>query len=233
MRRIEDAAFHGGATAARECRGRELVDRLGHLVGRIETLFAGDETRTAEWAAVRTGLPSTRRSLVPIARALLVGDRVRVPFDKQHIMRAPHGDEARLHRHYGLEPASSRPSPDGAMTRSEEEVRVDTARRVHGRVRVRKYVVTEEMQYSIPVRREEIRVENLPATGEDVDADVTGPEVSTGEHEIILHEEVPVIAKRVVPTERVRVLKETRTAEAEVIRDVRKERIEVDDDLSR
>jgi stress response protein YsnF len=47
-----------------------------------------------------------------------------------------------------------------------------------------------------------------------------------------LYEEVPVVEKRTVPKERVRLDKETRTDE-EVVEHVRKEQIEAEDDLDR
>jgi stress response protein YsnF len=53
----------------------------------------------------------------------------------------------------------------GGMVRSEEELSVGTRRRVRGKARLRKYVVTEHVQRTIPVRREEVRVEYEPAEG--------------------------------------------------------------------
>jgi hypothetical protein len=64
-----------------------------------------------------------------------------------------------------VEPDASR----DAMTRSEEEVVVGTRTRVRGRARLKKYVVTEHVQKTVPVRREEVRVEFEP-TGDDSDA---------------------------------------------------------------
>jgi stress response protein YsnF len=57
---------------------------------------------------------------------------------------------------------------DGAeMIRSEEEVEVGKRRRVAGKARLKKYVVTEHVQKVVPVQREEVRVEFEPAEGED------------------------------------------------------------------
>jgi stress response protein YsnF len=56
------------------------------------------------------------------------------------------------------------------MIRSEEEVDVGTRRRVAGKARLKKYVVTEHVQKVVPVQREEVRVEFEPAEGEDRDA---------------------------------------------------------------
>jgi len=127
----------------------------------------------------------------------------------------------------------SGPTTDEAMTRSEEEVRVRTERRERGRARLRKYIVTEQVRQTVPVEREEIRIEREPITDENVDAAMAGPEISTEEHEVVLHEEVPVVEKRVVPKERVRMEKETRVEEEQVSDEVRKERIEAEGDLDR
>jgi uncharacterized protein (TIGR02271 family) len=127
----------------------------------------------------------------------------------------------------------SGPTTDEAMTRSEEELRISTARRERGRARLRKYIVTEQVQRTVPVEREEIRIEREPITDENVDAAMAGPEISTEEHEVVLHEEVPVVEKRVVPKERVRMDKETRVEEEQVSEEVRKERIEAEGELDR
>ena len=127
----------------------------------------------------------------------------------------------------------SGPTTDEAMTRSEEELRVSTARRERGRARLRKYVVAEQVHRTVPVEREEIRIEREPITDENVDAAMAGPEISTEEHEVVLHEEVPVVEKRVVPKERVRMEKETRVEEEQVSDEVRKERIEAEGELDR
>jgi stress response protein YsnF len=51
---------------------------------------------------------------------------------------------------------------DDAMTRSEEELVVGTRRKVRGKARLKKYVVTEHVQRTVPVQREEVRVEYDP-----------------------------------------------------------------------
>jgi stress response protein YsnF len=57
-----------------------------------------------------------------------------------------------------------------------------------------------------------------------------GPAIFEEEHEVVLHEEVPVVEKQAVPKERVRLQKDTITDEAQVSDEVRKERIEADGD---
>jgi uncharacterized protein (TIGR02271 family) len=128
--------------------------------------------------------------------------------------------------------ASGRASDD-AMTRSEEELQVGTQTRERGRVRLRKYVTTEEVQQTVPVRREEVRLEHEPASEANVDAAGGGPKVADSGHEVVLHEEQPVVQKRVVPKERVRLDKETVTDQEQVSEEVRKEQIDVEDQTGR
>jgi uncharacterized protein (TIGR02271 family) len=124
----------------------------------------------------------------------------------------------------------SGPTTDQAMTRSEEELRVGTQTREAGRVRLRKYVTTEQVTQTVPVQREEIRVEREPITDANLDAATSGPDISEEEHEVTLHEETPVVQKRVVPRERVRLDTDTVTEQRQVGDDVRKEQIEVEGD---
>jgi uncharacterized protein (TIGR02271 family) len=122
------------------------------------------------------------------------------------------------------------PTTDDAMTRSEEELRVGTTQRERGKARLRKYVTTEQVTQTVPVQREEVRVEREPITDANLDAATSGPAISEEEHEVTLREEEPVVEKRAVPKERVRLDTETVTDERQVAEEVRKEQIEVDGD---
>ena len=160
-------------------------------------------------------------------------------------------EEAELYRHYGLDYTESRsdsglpagtpddrdtvgrdtsgPTTDDAMTRSEEELRVGTETRERGRARLRKYVTTEQQTVTVPVQREEVRVEREPITDANLDDATSGPAISEEEHEVVLREEEVVVDKRAVPKERVRLDTETVTEERQVSEEVRKEQIQVDD----
>jgi uncharacterized protein (TIGR02271 family) len=137
---------------------------------------------------------------------------------------APHGEAGNASAGHDTSGANT----DQAMTRSEEELLVGKAQQETGRVRLRKYVVTEQVQTTVPVQREEVRVEREPITDANRDQALDGPEISEEEHEVVLHEEVPVVEKRTVPRERVSLQKDTLTEEREVSEQVRKERIETD-----
>jgi uncharacterized protein (TIGR02271 family) len=234
---------------------RTMVDRDGDRVGRIDAIYLDDQTGQPEWALVNTGLFGTKSSFVPLTQATQTGDDVRVPYDKQLIKDAPRIDpdqhlseaeERQLWRHYGFDydrttrrratgrdtvgRDTSGPTTDEAMTRSEEELRVGTAQRERGRVRLRKYVTTEQVEQTVPVQRERVRVEREPITDANLDAATSGPEISEEEHEVILREEEPVVEKRVVPRERVRLDKDAMTDEERVTEEIRKEQIEVQDE---
>jgi len=114
------------------------------------------------------------------------------------------------------------------MTRSEEELRIGTTQRESGRARLRKYVVEDEVTQTVPVRREEVRVEREPITDANAGAATEGPAISDEEHEVVLHEEEVVAEKRAVPKERIRLDKDTVTEEQQVSETVRKEEIDVD-----
>jgi uncharacterized protein (TIGR02271 family) len=125
---------------------------------------------------------------------------------------------------------TSDPTTDDAMTRSEERLNVvGTRSEEAGRARLRKYVVTEDVTESVPVSREEVRVEREPITDANVGQAMDGPAISEAEHEVTLHAERPVVEKEAVPVERVRMDTETVTDQEQVSESVRKEQIDVDD----
>jgi stress response protein YsnF len=125
----------------------------------------------------------------------------------------------------------------GAMTRSEEQLVVGTERVAATRARLVKYVVTEEVQITVPIRREEIRVEQVPldapddGPGESLLTDQSaGTTAASGlPSEIILHTERPVVSVEVVPTERVRLRTELVQGQETVTEQVQREQIVVDE----
>ncbi len=242
-------------SAVAEWRGRNAVDSDGGKIGSIDEIYMDAQTGKPEWLAVKTGMFGSKVSFIPIAEASDAGGDVRVPYDKQQVKDAPNAEadgelsqqeEASLYRHYGLNYSEARsdsglpqgqgreavghdtrgPTTDDAMTRSEEELRVGTTSRESGRARLRKYVVTEQVEKTVPVKREEVRVEREPITDANVGDAKSGPAISEEEHEVVLHEEEVVTEKRTVPKERVRIGKETVSEEQTVSEEVRKEQVE-------
>jgi stress response protein YsnF len=134
---------------------------------------------------------------------------------------------------------------DGGMTRSEERLQVGTERVATTRARLVKYVVTEEVQITVPIRREEIRLEEVPLDAPDVgpgeslveEPGVAGAGQGNGGYgtadalpdEIVLHTERPVVTVEVVPVERVRLRTETVEGQETVTERVQREQIVVDE----
>jgi uncharacterized protein (TIGR02271 family) len=238
-------------------RDMELHTTGGDKLGKIDAIYEDTQSRRPEWALVKTGLLGTKSTFVPLREADVEDDRVVVPYSKDQVKDAPGIDpdgslspdeEQQLYRHYALDWGESSDittgtggrfsrgeldtgrGDDDAMTRSEEELQVGTERRPAGGARLRKWVETETETHTVPVQREKVRVEREEITDENRDRALAGPEISEDEHEVTLMEEEPVVEKRVVPKERVRLSKDTTTDEEQVSGEVRKERIETDSD---
>jgi len=238
--------------------GHAATDSSGEKLGKIEDIYLDEESDKPEWALVSMGLFGGGSTLVPLAGATAEGAEIQVAFDKDKVKGAPdvladqelsQEEEEQLYSYYGIGYSESRsdsappeapaetgavgrdtsgPTTDEAMTRSEEELRVGTASREVGRARLRKHIVSEQVQTTVPVRREEIRIDREPITEANAGAALDGPALSEEEHEVVLYEEEVVVDKRVVPKERVRLDKEVVVDEAQVSEEVRKEEVEID-----
>jgi len=192
-------------------RGKTVVDRDGEKIGTFGDVYLDRETDRPAYAGVTSGLFGTKASFCRLEDAELVGDDVRVPFEKDHVLDAPRIDpdvaltaqeERLLDEHYGTgtaepeagavaapegddarrdpadegearapagetgAPDRDTSAPDGdapvEVVRSEEEVRLRTEAQPRERVRLKKVVVTDHVERTVPVRREEVRLEHEP-----------------------------------------------------------------------
>jgi uncharacterized protein (TIGR02271 family) len=233
------------ATEVLEWRGRTAVDTDGNKLGKIEEIYLDSQTQRPEWALIQTGMFGGKSSFMPLEGATSDGDDVTTPYSKDQVKDAPQLDpdgelsqseESALYSHYGIAREeqdtvghdTSGPTTDDAMTRSEEELRVGTTQRESGRARLVKHVVTEDVTQTVPVTREEVRIEREPITDANRDAATAGGEITSEEHEVVLHEEEVVVDKQVVPKERVRLDKDVVTDEEQVSEELRKEQIETE-----
>jgi uncharacterized protein (TIGR02271 family) len=236
--------------------GRTVIDPDGDKVGTVFDVYIDNETDQPEWLAITTGLFGTKVSFAPIAGAALVDNDLQIGYAKDVVKDAPKADadgqlspdeEAALYAHYGrtVGPTEGRaagrtdvdegrdtsgPETDDAMTRSEEELDVSTRSQQVGKARLRKWVETENVQMTVPIRREKARLVTEPITDDNLDQALSGDDLTSDEHEVILSEEVVDVDKHVVPKERVRLETDVETREVTVDEDVRKERIEMDND---
>ncbi|MFC8440309.1 PRC and DUF2382 domain-containing protein [Streptomyces griseoincarnatus] len=211
-----------------------VYDGEGNKIGDATHIFFDVITGEPEWVTVKTGLFGSSESFIPIHDATVVEDHLEVPYHRDEVKEAPRVDidargslseeeERRLFEYYGMDWDTAwqqEQSRTGRTARSEEEMRVGVERREVGRARLRKYVASEEQQRTVPVRREEVRVEPEPITDANRGDAMADPDLVETEHEVILHEEAPVVETSTVPKERVR----STTDEETVTSEVRKKR---------
>ncbi len=115
-----------------------------------------------------------------------------------------------------------------SMVRSEERIRVRTGTYETGKVRLCKYIVTEEVTMTVPVSHEEFRLEREPLPAGNQTQISDDAVLSEEEYDIILYAERPVVRMETVPVERIKVRKVIVTGEQEVSDEVRRERIATD-----
>ena len=93
-------------------RGQDVVDPNGDKLGKLEDIYYDGETDQPAFAAVKTGLMSKSVTLVPLARASVGRDYLRVDRRKAVFRKAPSfstdreltlDDEAATYRHYSLD----------------------------------------------------------------------------------------------------------------------------------
>lgn len=233
-----------------QLRGLSIVDVNDERIGTVEDLYFDEESRRPQWLLVESGRFGRKQAFVPAVGVTREGDALKLPFDKAQVQNAPRvepdGDllleeEKELYSHYGLrysteESATGLPEqgasadPEawapggGEVIRSEEELRLRTARRPAELVRLRKYVVREPVSETVAVERDDVRMEREPITADSV----AGRTATIGEdeQEIVVMEEQVVAEKRVVPKERVRLAKETTTEQQEIKTELAREQIE-------
>jgi uncharacterized protein (TIGR02271 family) len=229
-------------------RGAPVYDVEGEKIGSVEEVFYDAETRQPEWIGIGTGFLGTKRVLVPTTGADTSGDAITVRYSKDQVKDSPDIDsdeigaetEQELYAYYGLEYSERRSGtglPEGerrgtgtadestAVTRHEEELAVGTRATEAGSVRLRKWVETEPVQEEVELRRETARVER-----ERIDQPVSGAEIGEEEIEVPLRGEEAVAEKRTVAKERIGVEKDVETERETVSGEVRKERVEVEDE---
>lgn len=228
--------------------GKNVLAPGGDVIGKVSAVYESTAGDGPTFATVTTGLFGTSSSFVPLERADLRSDEVYVPYSRDVVKGAPRIDvdqeltseqEDRLFAYYdGVErgspaadapdAAAGLPSPEGEMTRSEERLQVSTERVETGRARLRKYVVTETVVQTVPVSHEELRIVREPIAPGSVPAVST---LSEEEHEVVLSAERPVVQKEVVAVERIRMETDVVAGEETVTEQVRKEQVELLDDL--
>jgi len=128
------------------------VDPTGREIGKVSGVYVDEETNEPRWLAITTGWFGTRVSLAPVAGAYLAEDDVVVAYPKDTVKDAPNIDA------------------DGSLT-SDEALALyasygisTTHQRESGRVRLRKWVETDDIHMTVPIQRETSRHVTQPIT---------------------------------------------------------------------
>ena len=231
---------------------RDVVSTDGARLGHVADLYVDPDTGDTRWLVVHGGLLSGAVSFVP-APGIREDDggRLVVAYTRRQVRRAPHpsadgqldaDDEAALLRHYG-DPATVTQAPEQhfladptttseqSLVRAEEHVELGSRTRPVHRARLVKTVVTENVTFTVPVRREVVRIEYDEIAEDEIElvAETDGREPfdTLPDHEIVLYAEIVEYEKRVVPKERVRLQHEVLPEVLDLRTEVRKEEVDV------
>jgi uncharacterized protein (TIGR02271 family) len=235
--------------------GQTVFDSTGQRIGDVRRVFVDRDSGDPAWATVRGSRFGAKEIFVPLVNSRLDPSGLSLGIKQDVIADAPmietgselSGEDASQLRGYYdrvlsgaptskasapqpvREPAEPQRRTEQAqpteLTSFEEQLRVGTEAVENGTVRLHKYVVTDQVETSVPLRHEEVRVERVPAEARAS----AGHDFTEQSVEVKLHEERPTIAKETVPVETVRLTSETRTDQQRVTDKVRRERIEVED----
>lgn len=213
--------------------GTPVAGGRGEPLGTVDAVYVDNATGLLAWAAVLGGAGT---AVVPLQVSRFDGAVLHVPYDADRLASAPPHDAHTLisyeagddlARHYGLLPAGAGPTaPAPETVRSEERLRTGVVNVVVGRARLETYVVVEERTFTVPVRRQEVRVvHDLVPAAEQVVSDVAPAAAS---HEVVLHAEEVVVTTRVVPVERARLVRRVVAHDQTVTEQIRSEQVDVD-----
>ena len=172
----------------------------------------------------------TEEHAVPIASAPANGSaaprfaETPTPIQESHVSRASQFSPSAPERDRVSDARSSQLD----VVCREERLEISTEWHVVGTARLRKYVVTEEVERRIPIVRERVRVERVPISDTER-ASLTDHDITEAVEEVTLREERPVVRKRLVPIERVQLIVEHVTHEEVVRTQLRREKVKVHD----
>ncbi len=98
----------------------QVVDPAGEKIGAVKRVWLDGQTGDPLWASVHTGLFGLKESFVPLQRAELANDQLRVPVDKEQVKESPRieatndhmsdEEQTALYRHYGFGPQGGDPT---------------------------------------------------------------------------------------------------------------------------
>lgn len=235
--------------------GVRVLGADGVVLGHVGALYTDNATGFPVWASVtgpgHTVVVPLERSRFDGQVLHVAFDAEQVATAPHHdpatLITYPDGDD--LARHYGLIPlpdgdtAPAPPESDdgrgrgksgtgvetdigtGEMVLSQEQLRVGAVNVMVGRARLVTSIVTEQQTFTIPVRRQEVRLVIDPIPAHDQVVSDTAPAEET--YEVICHAEQVLFTTQVVPVERVRMVRRVIITEQSVAAEVRSEQLDL------
>jgi hypothetical protein len=95
-----------------EWRGRELVDRNGERIGKLEEVYFDIETDEPQFGTMKEGFLGRHLTLVPLTGITIGPDNLQIPATAEQVKNAPNialqggelsqSDESALYHHYEL-----------------------------------------------------------------------------------------------------------------------------------
>ena len=217
-------AGYGTATPTTDAATPPTTRQDASGTDRAQTRDATDtdraETRDATGTAgYGTATPTTDAATPPTTRQDTTGTHRAQTRDATDTDRAETPDATGTAGYGTATPTTDAATPP---TTRQDTTGIDRAetRDATGRGRLRKYVTTETVTRTVPVQREEVRIEREPIAEEDRGEVSNRP---ASDDEVILHEERVIVTKETVPVERVRIVTETVADEVTIREKVHKE----------
>jgi uncharacterized protein (TIGR02271 family) len=108
-----------------------VLDSDGDTVGKVGQVYLDNHSGEPEWVTVHTGMFGTKHSFVPLSKATVAGEDVRVPFDKAKIKDAPRveadaelspAQEDELYAYYGMTHQGTSQAPVGSPNAGREDL---------------------------------------------------------------------------------------------------------------
>ena len=197
----------------------------GEQIGHVGDVYYDEDSERVESVGIAADGIGFARRMIPVQGATLDDEGLHLPYGRGDVEGAPDVEELDDDRYREVSDYYRQTEAGQTLTRSEEELRVGKTTEEAGRARLRKWVETEPVAVDVDLQRETARV-----VREQVDEPVSGAEIGEQEVEVTLQEERPVAEKRVVAKERVGLETDVETKRETVQDEVRKERVDVDDE---
>jgi uncharacterized protein (TIGR02271 family) len=197
----------------------------GEMIGHVGDAYYDEASGRLECVAVAADAIGFAKRVIPVRGATIDADGLRLAYGSEAVTGSPSVDDELDEQRYRGVADYYADTQQESLTRSEEELAIEKRDVEAGSVRLRKWVESEPVEVDVELKRETAHIEreqlNKPA-----------PDVELREQtiEVPLHAEEAVVQKQTVAKERIRVDKDVEQEGQTVSDELRKERIDVEED---